>query len=110
VLHVPPLEAATLTGDGPRWDWLHAPDAERMIVTAQCSSCAAGERLLIQAFPAEVEATDRVASDQALCAPGSQCQLVLPAGAYQVVVWSETAQVGTAEVELAASAPAIVSF
>ena len=110
VLHVPPAAAATTAGDGPRWDWLHAPEAERMLVTPECAACAAGERLLVQAFPAGTDAGDRVASDQALCAPGISCQLVLPAGVYQLTIWSETAQVGTAEVELAATAPATVSF
>lgn len=110
VLHVPPREASTVQGDVPRWEWLHAPEAERMRVTAQCASCAAGERLLVQALPAGIDSRDRVASDQALCLPGSECQLVLPAGSYQLVVWSETTQVGTAEVDLLAATPASVSL
>jgi hypothetical protein len=72
--------------------------------------CAANERILVQAFPAGIDTADRVPVDQALCTAGAACQMVLPAGAYQVVVWSETARVGTADVDLAVSDSAAVSL
>lgn len=94
VVHVPPRN------DEQRWDWLHAPTAERRSVTATCAACEAGSRVLIQAFPAGVDVTDRVAVDQAVCAVGGSCQMVLPAGQYRVVVWSEDARLGESEVDL----------
>jgi hypothetical protein len=104
MVHVPPRK------DELRWDWLHAPAEERRAVTPSCSSCSSGQRLLVQAFPAGVDIADRVPLDQALCAAGVECQLVLPAGSYQVVVWSETARVGAATADLSSSTSAAVSL
>ncbi len=97
VIHVPPHS------DAQRWDWLHAPAEERRSVTASCAACAPGERLLVQAFPADTDRTDRVPVDQALCAAAEACQLALPPAAYDIVVWSESAAVGVSRVDLQAS-------
>jgi hypothetical protein len=105
VVHVPP-RAGT---DTERWDWLHSPPEERMSVTPECAVCAAGDRLLVQAFPAGVDVADRVASDQALCSSGAPCQLSLPAGDYQLVVWTEEAQLTSAEVSLVAGTSTPIS-
>jgi hypothetical protein len=102
VFHVPPHS------DAERWDWVHAPADERRSVTATCAACASGERLLVQAFPAGSDRTDRVPVDQALCSAGEACQLALPPAAYDVVLWSESAEVGVSTVDLQASATAAV--
>jgi len=103
VFHVPPHT------DAERWDWLHAPAEERRTVTATCGTCTASERLLLQAFPAGIDRTDRIPLDQATCSAGAACQLALPAGAYDVVVWSESAEVGVGTADLQTSAAATVS-
>jgi hypothetical protein len=100
MVHVPPRS------DGARWDWLHAPAEERRSLVPACAVCSSGQRLLVQAFPAGVDSGDRVATDQALCGAGSECQMVLPPGAYQVVVWSEGARLGTAQVDLTSATSA----
>jgi hypothetical protein len=104
MVHVPPHT------DEQRWDWLHAPQDERRSLTPSCPSCPSGQRLLVQAFSAGLDISDRVPTDQALCKAGVECQLVLPPGSYQVVVWSETARVGAAQVDLSATASANVSL
>ncbi len=104
VVHVPPRT------DAARWDWLHAPAEQRQAVTINCASCSAAQRLLVQAFPAGIDRTDRVATDQALCDAGARCQLVLPPGPYQLVVWNETALVGEGAVELSGSDAVTASF
>ena len=81
-----------------------------MSVTAQCASCDANERLLVQAFPPGVSVADRVPADQALCTAGVACQLSLPAGDYQLVVWSDEAQLTSTQVTLSASASATVTM
>jgi hypothetical protein len=109
VIHVAP-PAGNGGGDAARWDWLHAPPENRMSVTAECASCVAGERLLVQAFPPGVDTADRVPADQALCTAGVACQLALPAGDYQLVVWSDEAQLTSTQVTLSAGAPATVTM
>jgi hypothetical protein len=96
--------------DSARWDWLHAPAEERRSLTATCGACSSGERLLVQAFPAGVDSGDRVPTDQALCAAGSECQMVLPPGAYQVLVWSEATRLGTEQVDLTSATSAAISL
>lgn len=97
VVHVSPRN------DEQRWDWLGAPAEQRRSVTASCAACTSAQRLLVQAFPAGIDRADRVPVDQALCAAEAACQMVLPPGAYQLVVWSEDALVGSTEADLAAS-------
>jgi hypothetical protein len=109
VFHVPPLSGAN-GSDEERWAWLHAPPAERMAVTPGCASCAPGERVLVQAFPPLVDVSDRVPSDQALCQVGASCQLALAAGDYQLLLWSEAAQLATASVTLTAGVSIPVSM
>ncbi|HEU4578642.1 MAG TPA: hypothetical protein VFS67_10325 [Polyangiaceae bacterium] len=104
MVHVPPRS------DSARWDWLHAPADERRSLTPNCAACSSGERLLVQAFPAGLELSDRIASDQALCVAGAECQMVLPPGSYQVVVWSEAARLGTAQVDLSTAVSAAISL
>jgi hypothetical protein len=99
--HVPPQGAGT-SSDPERWEWLHTPAEERMAVTPECAACAPNERLLVQAFPAGVDISDRVPKDQALCQAGQSCQLSLAAGDYQLVVWTETAQLTSTQVTLSA--------
>jgi hypothetical protein len=103
VIHVPPQS------DAQRWDWLHAAADERRSVTPNCASCTPGERLLMQAFPAGIDRADRVPVDQALCAAGEACQLVLPAATYDIVVWSETGAVGISQADLQASDAATIA-
>jgi hypothetical protein len=103
VIHVPPQ------ADAERWGWLHAPPEERRAVTASCAACAPGERLLVQAFPAGTDRTDRVPLDQALCSAGQPCQLVLPPASYDIAVWSQSAAVGVSTVDLQASDAATVA-
>lgn len=109
VIHVAP-PAGSGGGDAARWNWLHAPPENRMSVTAQCASCLADERVLVQAFPPGVDTADRVPEDQALCTAGVACQLALPAGDYQLVVWSAEEQLTSAQVTLSAGAPATVTM
>jgi hypothetical protein len=97
VIHVPPHD------DESRWDWLHAPPDERRSLTTSCAACAPGERLLVQAFASGVERADRVPVDQALCTAGAACQLSLPAGAYEMVVWSTTTLLGMSLVDFGAT-------
>ena len=104
IVHVPPQT------DARRWDWLHAAAEERRTVAVTCAACSAGQRLLVQAFPAGIDVADRVPTDQALCPQGTDCQLVLPAGAYQVVVWSEAARLGSAEIDLSGATSGSVSL
>jgi hypothetical protein len=104
VVQVPPQS------DQSRWDWLHAPEDERRSVTANCSACTDGQRLLVQAFPAGIDVSDRVPVDQALCGAGATCQLALPAASYQMVVWSESAKLGSADVDLSSGTSASLSF
>ena len=104
MVHVPPRS------DTARWDWLHAPAEERRSLTPSCAACSTGERLLVQAFPAGIDRADHVATDQALCTVGSECQMVLPPGAYQVVVWSEATQLGTAQIDLTTATSAPISL
>jgi len=108
VFHVPPRIDAS-GGDTDRWDWLHTPAAERMAIPPDCSTCAPNERLLVQVFP-EGDISDRVPADQALCAAGAACQLSVPAGDYQIVVWSEDAQLTSKAVALSAGASTTVSM
>jgi len=96
--------------DAERWAWLHTPPENRMGVTPECASCAAGQRLLVQAFPPGVDVADRVPADQALCSAGDTCQLALPAGDYQLVVWSDAMQLTTTQVTLAAGAAISVTM
>jgi hypothetical protein len=96
--------------DALRWQWLHAPPDSRMTVTPECASCAPGERLLVQAFPPGADTAVRVPADQALCAPGAGCELSLPPGDYQLVVWNESEQLTTTQVTLAAGAAATVTM
>lgn len=107
--HVPPSGSGT-GSDPERWEWLHTPEDQRMAITPECAICAPAERLLVQAFPAGVDISDRVPKDQALCQAGVSCQLSLPAGDYQLVVWSETAQLTTAQVTLATGSSIPVSM
>jgi len=109
VIHVAP-PAGNAGGNTARWNWLHAPAENQMSVTAECASCLADERLLVQAFPPGVDIADRVPADQALCTAGVACQLALPAGDYQLVVWSDEAQLTTTQVTLSAGAPATVTM
>jgi hypothetical protein len=104
MVHVPPR------ADTARWDWLHAPAEERRALTPTCAACSSGERLLVQAFPAGIDSADRVPTDQALCAAGSECQMVLPPGAYLVVVWSEASRLGAEQVDLTTATSAAVSL
>jgi hypothetical protein len=90
IVHIPPRGGAQ-GSDADRWDWLHAVADQRRTVTANCASCTPGQRLLVQAFPQGVDRTDRVPVDQALCGAGEPCQMVLPSGTYQLVIWNETA-------------------
>lgn len=107
VIHIPPPSGAS-GSDAERWGWLHAPAENRMTVTPECAACAAEERLLVQAFPPG-DISERVPADQALCRPGAACQLVLAPGDYQLVVWSDTAQLTSAQVNLAAGVPAMLT-
>ncbi len=107
--HIAPRSEAGGT-DSERWEWLHTAPEERMAVTPECATCAPEQRLLVQAYPAGVDFSDRVPSDQALCQAGVSCQLSLPAGDYQLVVWSEEAQLTSTPVTLAAGASTIVSM
>lgn len=109
VFHVPPRPGAK-GSDAERWEWLHTAPDQRMAVTPACSSCASDERLLVQAFPVDVDLSDRVPVDQALCLAGSTCQLAMPAGAYQLVVWSESAQLTSKVVTVAAGTTATVNM
>ena len=109
VFHIAP-PFGTQGSDAERWQWLHTTPEERMSVTPECGSCAAAERLLVQAFPDGVDVGDRVPADQALCQPGVPCQLALPAGRYQLVVWSAEAQLTSQSVTLAAGASTPVSM
>lgn len=109
VIHVAPPTGSS-GSDAERWAWLHTPPENQMSVTPECASCAAGQRLLVQAFPPSVDTADRVPSDQALCSAGAACQLALPPGDYQLVVWSDTAQLATTQVTLAAGTPATVTM
>lgn len=109
IIHVAPA-AGSDGGDAARWEWLHTPPENRMSVTAECASCAAGERLLVQAFPPGVDIADRVPADQALCEAGAACEMALPAGAYQLVVWSDTERLTSTEVTLSAGAPTTVTM
>ncbi|HTV21737.1 MAG TPA: hypothetical protein VMG12_23770 [Polyangiaceae bacterium] len=102
VIHVPPQD------DADRWGWVHAPADERRTLTATCASCSAGERLLLQAFAAGSDRSDRVPIDQALCSVGQACQLALPAAVYDVVVWNESAEVGVATADLQTNANAAI--
>ncbi len=95
-------------GDAARWQWLHATEEERMTVRTECAGCSG--QLLVRAFPAGEETTNRVPADQALCNPGAACQLVLPPGDYQFVVWSADAQVGEQQASLAAGGTATLTF
>jgi hypothetical protein len=104
IVHVPPRT------DAARWDWLHADADQRRTVTAGCASCTPGQRLLVQAFPQGVDRTDRVPVDQALCGASEACQMVLPSGTYQLVIWNETALVGTSDVDLSSASAAAVSL
>ncbi len=104
VVHVPPR------GDEQRWDWIHAPEDERRTVTPSCSTCTDGQRLLVQVFPDGVDIADRVPVDQAVCAGGASCQMILPAAPYQFVVWSEQERIGEARVDLAVSTSANVAL
>jgi len=105
MVHVPPHT------DAQRWDWLHASAEERRSITPSCASCMAGQRLLVEAFPASVvDISDRVPTDQALCQSGAECQLVLPAGAYQIVIWGETSRIGSARVDLSTATSAPVAL
>lgn len=104
MVHVPPRS------DTARWDWLHAPEDERRTLTPNCAACSSGQRLLVQAFPAGLDSNDRVATDQALCVAGSECQMVLPPGAYQMVIWSEANQLGAAQVDLSNVTSAAISL
>jgi hypothetical protein len=81
-----------------------------MSVTPECAACTAGQRLLIQAFPPDVDLAERVPTDQALCQSGVACQLALPPGDYQLVVWSDTAQLTSARVTLASGTSATVTM
>jgi hypothetical protein len=98
------------TSDVERWAWLSALDAERTTITANCSTCAATSDLLVQAFPAAVDTTNRVPTDQAICRVSSACQFVLPAGNYQFEAWSDSAKLGTQTVELEAAGSVTLSF
>jgi hypothetical protein len=109
IVHVPPRGGAQ-GSDADRWDWLHAVPENRMSVTPECAACTAGQRLLIQAFPTNVDLADRVPADQALCQSGVACQLALPPGEYQLIVWSDTAQLTSAQVTLASDSPATVTM
>jgi hypothetical protein len=104
MVHVPPRS------DTARWDWLHAPMEERRSLTPSCAACSSGERLLLQAFPAGIDSSDRVATDQALCAAGSECQMVLPPGTYQVEVWSEETRLGTVQADLTSTTSATIAL
>lgn len=108
VIHLPPPTGAG-GSDAERWQWLHAAAQNRMSVTLDCASCEADQRLLVQAFPPEVDTADRVPADQALCRAGASCQLVLPAGDYQILVWTDTAQLTSTTVTLAPGVAAAVS-
>lgn len=105
IIHVAPPAAS----DTERWAWLHTPPENRMTVTAECATCEAGQRLLVQAFPPGDRA-DRVPLDQAICQPGAACQFSLPPGDYQVVVWNETQELTSASVTLDVGMPATVSM
>jgi hypothetical protein len=108
VMHIAPRGDAQ-GSDNDRWDWLHAPADQRMSVTADCASCVGDQRLLVQAFPSGADVASRVPADQALCLPGVACQLALPAGDYQLVVWSEASQLASTAVTLTPGVVATVS-
>ena len=107
--HVPPLGNGA-AGDVERWEWLHTPEAERMAVTPECAVCAPDERLLVQAYAGDADIGDRLPADQAICQSGVSCQLSLPAGQYQLVVWSEEARLLATQVTLAAGNSVPVSM
>ncbi|HTV22270.1 MAG TPA: hypothetical protein VMG12_26460 [Polyangiaceae bacterium] len=109
IIHVAP-PVGSRGSDAERWAWLHTPAANQMSVTPECATCMAGQRLLVQAFPPAVDTADRVPADQVLCAAGDTCQLALPPGDYQLVVWSEAEQLGTTQVTLAAGTPTTVTM
>lgn len=98
VFHVAP----DVSDDLERWAWLHTLPEERMAVTPMCVACLPGTRLLVQAFPSGVDIADRVPLDQALCEAGVSCQLSLPAGDYQIVIWSEEAELASTSATLVA--------
>jgi hypothetical protein len=104
VIHVPPQV------DDRRWEWLHAPAEERRSLTSTCAACDPAQRLLVQAFPVGVDPADRVPLDQALCTTGAACELELPAGSYEMVVWSEGARLGTTRVDLGAADTVAIAF
>ncbi len=104
IVHVPPRT------DERRWDWLRAPAEERRTITPTCAACEPTERLFVQAFRAGVDTADRVAIDQTLCGSGEACEMVLPAGSYQVFVWSEEALVGSGPVDLTATSSASLAL
>jgi hypothetical protein len=108
IVHVAP-PAGAAGSDAERWQWLHTVPENRMSVTPVCATCSADQRLLVQAFPPG-DAADRVPSDQALCQAGVPCQFSLPPGAYQLVVWSDTAQLTSAQATLAAGTPTTVTM
>lgn len=108
VLHVAP-SVGVAGSDAERWSWLHTAPENRMSVTPECAACQADQRLLVQAF-APGDIGDRVPDDQALCQPGVPCQLSLPPGDYQLVVWNDTEQLTTAQVTLAAGTPSTVTM
>lgn len=102
VIHVPPKS------DAERWGWLHTPAEERRTITASCAACTAGERLLVQAFPAGIDRMDRVPVDQASCNAGAACQLALPAASYDIVVWRATGEPSVSTVDLQANTTAAI--
>jgi hypothetical protein len=108
IVHVAP-PAGAAGSDAERWQWLHTVPENRMSITPECATCTADQRLLVQAFPPG-SAGDRVASDQALCQAGVPCQFSLPPGDYQLVVWSEAAQLTSAQVTLTAGTPTTVTM
>jgi len=55
-----------------------------MTVTASCTDCG---QVLVQAFRAGANTTERIALDQTLCRSGQACELVMPPGDYDFVVW-----------------------
>jgi hypothetical protein len=66
--------------------------------------------VLVQAFASGVDPADRVPVDQALCTAGAACELALPAGSYEMVVWSATALVGRSRVDLDAVETAAIAL
>lgn len=93
-----------------RWEWLRAADEERMSVTPSCSGCASTTELLVQAFVAGQDQSERIPADQVVCRSGSTCQLVLTPGDYDFAVWSVSERVGAQTASMSAGGELTLAF